>query len=300
MQDARGAPRALQRRQELADFLRTRRARLTPAEVGLPTGFRRNTPGLRRNEVASLAGVSEPWYTWLEQGRDIHPSVQVLESIGRALRLNADEQAYLLTLARREAPARPAEEAVSPLVQRMLAGLLVSPAFVRGRRDDILAWNEAADAVFEFSTVPADERNSLWLIFTSRRFQRLFRDWGNVARRWLSDFRATAAHYAGDTMFAELLERLEAASPEFRAWWQQHDVRLYRPGSTHIFHPRAGRLAVERLVLHSQDNPEHKIQVYTPLPDDDTPGKIERLILARRAEGGIHASSPTGAGATAR
>src|SRR5262245_55288347 len=104
MQDAAGAQRALQRRQELADFLRTRRARLTPAEVGLPKGFRRNTPGLRRNEVASLAGVSEPWYTWLEQGRDIHPSVQVLESIGRALRLNADEQAYLLTLAQREVP----------------------------------------------------------------------------------------------------------------------------------------------------------------------------------------------------
>jgi len=300
MQDGGGAQRALRRRQELADFLRTRRARLTPAEVGLPTGFRRNTPGLRRNEVASLAGVSEPWYTWLEQGRDIHPSVQVLESIGRALRLNADEQAYLLTLAQRELPARPAEETVSPIVRHMLAGLPLSPAFVRGRRDDILAWNEAADAVFEFSSLAAADRNSLWLIFTHRRFQRLFRDWGNVARRWLSDFRATAAHYAGDASFAELRERLEAASPEFRDWWQQHDVRVYRPGSTHIQHPRAGRLAVERLVLTTQDNPEHKIQVYTPLPDDDTPGKIERLIMARRAEGCLSAGPPERAGVAAR
>jgi hypothetical protein len=150
---ARPEPR---RREELADFLRTRRARLTPAEVGLPTGFRRNTPGLRRNEVASLAGVIEPWYTWLEQGRDIHPSAQVLEGIGRALRLNADEQAYLVILAQRGGPAQPPAEIVSPLVQRMLSGLLLSPAFVRGRRDDILAWNEAADAVFEFSGLPAD------------------------------------------------------------------------------------------------------------------------------------------------
>ena len=258
MQDAGGVQRAVQRRQELADFLRTRRARLTPVEVGLPKGFRRSTPGLRRNEVASLAGVSEPWYTWLEQGRDIHPSVQVLESIGRALRLNADELAYLLTLAQREGPARPAEETVSPLVRHLLAGLPLSPAFVRGRRDDVLAWNEAADAVFEFSTLAAADRNSLWLIFTHRRFQRLFRDWENVARRWLSDFRATAAHYPGDTAFAELRERLEAASPEFADWWPQHDVRVYRPGSTHIQHPHAGRLAVERLVLHTQDNLEHK------------------------------------------
>jgi hypothetical protein len=182
----------------------------------------------------------------------------------------------------------------------MLDGLPLSPAFVRGRRDDVLAWNEAADAVFEFSALAAADRNSLWLIFTHQRFQRLFRDWENVARRWLSDFRATAAHYAGDTAFAELRERLEAASPEFRDWWPQHDVRLYRPGSTHIQHPRAGPLAVERLVLHTQDNAEHKIQVYTPLPDDDTPGKIERLIVAWRAAGRLDASPSERAEAGAR
>jgi hypothetical protein len=181
----------------------------------------------------------------------------------------------------------------------MLAGLRLSPAFVRGRLDDILAWNEAADAVFEFSSLPADERNSLWLIFTNQRFQRIFSVWERAARRWLSDFRATAPHFAGDPAFAQLLERLEAASPEFRQWWQEHDVRVYRPGSTEMHHPAVGRLVVERLVLHTQDNPTQKIQVYTPLPDDDTPSKIERLIRTRQAAGCLDASPLLGAGASA-
>ena len=151
-----------QRLQELGDFLRTRRARLAPEDVGLPRGGRRRAPGLRRTEVAQLAGVSVDWYTWLEQGRPITVSTQVLESLVSALRLNAQERAHLFLLAHQQPPpARVMEpETVSPTLQRFLDHQGLSPAFVLGRRWDVVAWNEAACVVFgDFRQMTTRERN---------------------------------------------------------------------------------------------------------------------------------------------
>src|SRR6266542_3276725 len=139
-----------ERRQALADFLRTRRARLSPAEVGLPAGMRRRTPGLRREEVAQLAHIGTSWYVWLEQGRDVHPSPEVLESLAQALRLTLNERRHLFLLAGQALPQHvlPAEESANPALQQVLDDLNSTPAYAVGRRWDCLAWNKAADRLF--------------------------------------------------------------------------------------------------------------------------------------------------------
>ncbi len=162
-------------RQALADFLRQRRARLTPAEVGLPSGIRRRTPGLRREEVAQLANMGISWYVWLEQGRDVHPSASVLESLAQALRLTPNERRHLFLLAGQPLPPlsiSPTKESISPALQQVLDDLNPSPAYVLGRRYDYLAWNKAADGLFSISDIALDTsspypRNLLWRLFTS-------------------------------------------------------------------------------------------------------------------------------------
>src|SRR6201987_3308502 len=153
---------AERRRTELADFLKRRRAAIKPEDVGLPNGSRRRTPGLRREEVAQLAGVGTTWYTWLERGRDGRASLEVLEALARALKLTAAERIHLILLGRgEEAPplAAPAEK-VSPTVRRLIDGLAPNPAFLLGRRWDYLAWNRATTALFgDFSKLPRAERN---------------------------------------------------------------------------------------------------------------------------------------------
>jgi transcriptional regulator with XRE-family HTH domain len=270
------------RREELADFLRTRRARLTPADVGLPAGAHRHTPGLRREEVAVLAGISEAWYTWLERARDIRPSAQVLDSIAHALRLDAEDRAYLHMLAQGDRPPEPPEETISPALQRMLDGFAAGPAFVSGRRTDILAWNEAADAIYDFTADPPEERNGLWRVFMNAHVRSMSSDWEHGARLMLSEFRATAARYPGDPAFAELIARLKAASPEFCAWWPEHDVHGRPAGRVELHHPQAGLLVLERMTLHVHDHPDLKVQVYTSLPEAGTPAKLQALVQARR------------------
>src|SRR5919201_3772884 len=154
------------RREELADFLRRKRAGIKPEDVGLPNGGRRRTPGLRREEVALLAGVGTTWYTWLEQGRDVRASLDVLEALARALRLTPAERTHLILLGRGEEapPCRPPSERVSPTLRRLIENLGPNPAFVLGRRWDYLAWNKAACAVFgDLGKVPRSQRNHLWL-----------------------------------------------------------------------------------------------------------------------------------------
>ena len=146
-------------RTELANFLRIRRSQLSPAEMGLPRTARRKTPGLRREEVAQLAGVGVTWYTWLEQGRDIHVSTQVLDSLAQTFRLTPAEKAHLFLLAGQASPAQPIppKEHVSPFLHQFLEHLGTSPAYITGRRWDVLAWNLAACQVFaNFATMPED------------------------------------------------------------------------------------------------------------------------------------------------
>ncbi|MBW4625747.1 MAG: helix-turn-helix transcriptional regulator [Brasilonema octagenarum HA4186-MV1] len=276
-----------QRRRELGDFLKTRRARLSPNNVGLPEGTRRRTPGLRREELAGLANVGLTWYTWLEQGRDIQVSAQVIESIARALQLSPDERTHLFALARCEIPADPylLEETVSPALQDILDSLGTSPALIRGRRLDVLAWNQAACAVFlDYASMPPDERNSLWIMFTNPAIRQMLGDWEGHAQRLLAKFRAMCDRYAGDYRFTQLVEKLHAVSPEFCQWWQKHDVQGRSAGCKEYEHPAVGQLLLNHTTLQVSHNPELEVVVYTPLPDSDTLRKLQQLRDLHRLE----------------
>lgn len=283
MDDPTGAE-AAGRRREAGDFLRSRRERLTPPDVGLPSGLRRRTPGLRREEVASLAGVGTSWYTWLEQGRDVRPSAELLTALAEALRLDAAERRHLFVLHERPAPeAAPASaERVDEPLRRMLASLTGQPAIVLGRRWDVLAWNRAAEAVYgSYERFDGDERNALYLLFAENGHRRLLVDWEPVARGALAMFRADRARYAGDPDFERLVDRLTRESPEFAAWWPQREVAQPFAGRKRIEHPRAGRMLFEYSTFGAGDPPEMKLVVFTPLEDDGTAGKLERLLAER-------------------
>jgi transcriptional regulator with XRE-family HTH domain len=273
-----------QRLHELGDFLRTRRARMAPEDIGLPRGSRRRAPGLRRAEVAQLAGVSVDWYTWLEQGRPITVSTQVLERLVQALRLNINEREHLFFLAHQQSPpARAPEiETVSPTLQHFLDHQQLSPASVLGRRWDVIAWNEAAEVVFgDFGQMTAFERNTVWRIFTSPAHRRILVDWEGHARRVLAQFRATCGRYPGDPRLAELIQALMQRSPEFRAWWPDHEVLGTPEGRKTFDHPQVGLLTFEHLTFQVFDAPDLKVNIYTPLNEEDTPAKLARLLAER-------------------
>ena len=269
-----------ERHQELADFLRTRRARLSPAQVGLAKGVRRRTPGLRREEVAELAGVGLTWYTWLEQGRDIHASPQVLESIARALQLDPVERANLFRLGDSERPhPPPLLETVSPALQRVLDSMPMTPAYIMGRRWDVLAWNRAACAVLgDFSAMDVRERNTLWRILVTERYRRLAIDWECTAQLAIAQFRASADRHVGDPSFVELIEDLKRASPAFDRWWARHDVRGRPEGRKEFSHPLAGWLVFEQTTFQVNDTPDLRLVLYTPLPEADTAKKVGWLL----------------------
>ena len=207
-----------ERRQALADFLRKRRARLSPVDVGLPPGMRRRTPGLRREEVAQLANIGTSWYVWLEQGRNVHPSAQVLESLARALKLTLNERRHLFLLAGQPLPPNVSvlEEKVSPALQQVLDDLNPTPAYVMGRRWDYLAWNRAADGIFTLTDGPLPYgRNLLWRVFTNPLLrQRPDRE--QMLRGSLAEFRTALARYPGDEYFEELIEELKQVKEDLR------------------------------------------------------------------------------------
>jgi transcriptional regulator with XRE-family HTH domain len=269
------------RRREFGDFLRSRRERLTPACVGLPNGFRRRTPGLRREEVAQLAGVGNTWYTWLEQGRDVRPSVEVLSALADALRLDAAERRHLFKLSDRPqaAPRSVGPERVDEPLRRMLACLASQPAYVTGRRWDVLAWNRAAEMVFgDYGRLAGDTRNIMHLVFADPAHRRLLVDWHELAPVALAMFRADCAHYAGDPDFERLIETLKAASAEFRAWWPRHEVIAHLAGHKRIEHPVAGRMLFEHTSFAVTDSADMRLVVYTPLAEAQTDAKLAALL----------------------
>ena len=206
------------RRAELADFLRRRRESIKPEDVGLRGGGRRRTPGLRREEVAQLAGVGATWFTWLEQGRDVRASLEVLEALAGALRLTPAERTHLILLGRgEEAPVcKPPAERASPSIRRLVQSLGPNPAYVIGRRWDYLAWNEAACALFgEFAAIPKPARNHLWQIFMDRSRRETLVDWEPSARLAVAKFRADTARHLGDSSFEELINALRQSSLDF-------------------------------------------------------------------------------------
>ncbi len=269
-----------QRRAELADFLRQRRTHIKPEEVGLPGGGRRRTPGLRREEVAHLAGVGATWYTWLEQGRDVRASLDVLEALSRALRLTPAERTHLLLLGRgEEPPPCKSDERVSPTVRRLIENLGPNPAFVLGRRWDYLAWNDAAVALFgDFAAVPRASRNHVWMFFMDPARRELQPDWARSARLMVAKFRADSARHIGDPEFEQLITTLRSSSPEFCRAWKKHEVARSGEGRKELIHPAAGRMVFEHAVFNPQETPEQRLILYSPLPDHDTPAKVAGLL----------------------
>ena len=219
--------RTMQRtREELATFLRSRRERLQPTDVGLPTGKRRRTPGLRREEVAALAGVGLTWYTWLEQGRDIGVSAPFLDRLANVLKLDANERTHLFLLAHERPPADPAKTfcVVPPLILRLMNDLPQHPAYVLNLRWDVLAFNEKANQLFQFEQHSVERRNLLWMLFTDPNLRERFVGWEQQAPRILSSFRRDYARANQEADIRELVDELKKVSPEFHTWWQQHDV----------------------------------------------------------------------------
>lgn len=274
------------RRREFGAFLRSRREKLTPAGVGLPEGFRRRTPGLRREEVALLAGVGTTWYTWLEQGRDVRASAEVLSALADALQLDPAERRHLFTLSDRpsaEVPSRGPED-VTDALRRMLASLTGQPAYILGRRWDVLAWNAAAVALFgDYGLLQGDARNSVHRVFTDPAHRQLLVDWESVAANSLAMFRADSARYAGDPDFERLIATLTVASPEFRAWWPRQDVLRPLTGHKRLRHPEDGLMTFEYTALAVMDRPDMKLVVYTPLDEDGTSGKLKELLRRNSA-----------------
>ena len=272
-----------ERREELARFLRTRRARLSPAQVGLPAIGRRRTPGLRREELAELAGVGVSWYTWLEQARPITVSVAVLDSLAHALHLDAAERAHLFILARKEMPMLPAQSSMqaAPPIELILQALGSLPAYVANARWDVVAWNAAACRVFwDFSAFDPCDRNLLRLMFTHPHARQIYPDWQYAAQATLAHFRASTGRYVDEAWFIELVADLSRLSPEFAAWWDCAEIRGAPDGAKEIDHPVVGRLTVELTLLQIAPTPDLWLMVYTPAPDTDTAARLRRLISA--------------------
>jgi transcriptional regulator with XRE-family HTH domain len=258
-----------ERRRELAAFLRSRRERLNPAAVGLPAIGRRRTPGLRREEVAQLAGTGVTWYTWLEQGRPISVSTQVLDAVARALRLDADEHAHLFTLAGAPPPDRePEPEAVAAPLTTMLDALDPYPALVIGPRWDILGWNRAEIAlVGDLDALPAARRNLLWLLFLEPTWPTLLVDWEQTAARLIAQYRAAMASHVGEPAWVGPVEELRAVSPRFREFWDRHEVTTRSPRVKRYLHPTAGLVTLEVTRLWLSERPGARLHFYTPLGD---------------------------------
>jgi transcriptional regulator with XRE-family HTH domain len=239
---------------------------------------------LRREEVASLAGVGTTWYTWLEQGRDVRASLGVFEALARALKLTPAERAHLVTLGRGEQapPPPPEREHVSPTLRRLIANLGASPAYLLGRRWDLLVWNDAYVAVFgDPLQFPPGKRNHVWLTFMDPGRREMLPDWEQGARRLLARFRADYASHVGDPTFEKLVDALNEGSTDFRRWWPRHEVLGSGEGRKTIVHRTEGRLIFEHAMFRHGENPEQRLLLYTPLPDEDTPAKLERLLRRR-------------------
>jgi transcriptional regulator with XRE-family HTH domain len=269
-------------RGELGAFLRSRRGALSRTDFGLPPVGRSRTTGLRREEVSYLSGVSVTWYTWLEQGRDIHPSREVLDAVARTLRLGRDEHAYVLALAGYSAPvpaADPGPRMAPGTVQRLLDSLASAPAFALTTEWGIVGWNAAYAALFPpIVEVPAEDRNLLELVFTHPYVRRLLPQWETDSRRFLAEFRGEVGPHLGEPAVTALVDRLSANSPEFRTGWTSRDLSGFSSRERLFHSPEVGDLRLEHHQLVPSDHPELHLVVYTPVDDGVTPRRLATLL----------------------
>jgi transcriptional regulator with XRE-family HTH domain len=259
-------PTADQRR-EFGAFLTSRRALLQPKDFGLPEGPRR-TPGLRREEVAVLVGVSVSWYTWLEQGRDIQPSADALKRISKVFKLDRVESAHLFALSALEPPTVATGGAISAGLDQLVRAINPIPAYVRNTRLDILAWNDAvADLLVDYGSLLPHERNTLRLLFLYLPYRTQILDWEQMARGMISTFRAARAQAPDKAPFDSLIEELSQQSPEFRDWWQDTAVQGFEEGRKRVVHPLTGQtLEFTYVALTPEGRPDLSLVTYIPRP----------------------------------
>jgi transcriptional regulator with XRE-family HTH domain len=274
-------------RSELAQFLRSRRERIMPEHVGLPAGPRRRTPGLRREEIAVLAGLSPTWYTYLEQGRDIRPSPEVLESLARVLHLDEDERRYLYLLANGQAPpVTPSEPDGSvPAMMRSitaLVGMVDTPVYAADLYADVISQNAAAIEWYtDFGRLPAGRRNMLWWMLTAPEARQRIDSWAEEARDMVARFRNASAARPWDSRFSDLAAAMAAASPEFRAWWSDHDVRGEHVRLRRLRLPSGRTLTAQLVVLRMTDS-FNRIVLHVPVGDTAEPASTS---LSRQHSG---------------
>jgi transcriptional regulator with XRE-family HTH domain len=268
---------------ELAAFLRTRRERLSPADVGLPERRRRRTPGLRREEVAELAAVSVDYVVRLEQDRGLRPSAEVLDALAGALRLTDDERAYLFDLAQQRPPRRrPLAGEPHPSLIRLVQDLSPLPCMLVDHRFDVLAWNpEIAELMVDFGALPPAQRNALWVCILHPQLRHFLRDREHSIREGIADLRAAWAARPDDASLGALIEELRTSSPEFDRLWALRDVKVNGRGRKPLLHPEAGPLTVDYEVLAPLQDPDQRVVVYRAA-DPASQAALD-LIAARAA-----------------
>lgn len=294
------APESDVRRHELADFLRSRRERITPEQVGLVRGRRRRTPGLRREEVAQLSAVGVTWYTWLEQAREIQVSPQVLDALARALLLDASERAHLFALAASTDPVLHTPcPSVTPALRAMLDQLDPIPSCVQNSRYDILAYNTTYGRLLcDLDRLAPEDRNCMWLAFTNPDWRAAVVDLPEVNRVMAAKFRASMAEHLAEPAWKALLARLETASAEFREVWARHEVVGPGGKAKYILNPHVGMLHMEHTNLWLGPAAGSRLVSYVPL-DEETRERVVRLGALAAREAGATAGAMAGAGAGA-
>lgn len=268
-----------QRNKELGCFLKTRREKILPSQVGLSDKSRRRTSGLRREEVAMLAGIGVTWYTWLEQGRPIQVSASVLSSVARVLMLNDYETSYVFELAQL-APIKAVQpiKTIQPMFQNVLDSLIYSPSTILDKYWNVIAWNRASSVVFiDFSKIHITNRNLMEIMFTNSDYQQLFENWETKAQEMLSRFRVSCAEFINDPWLKQFINSLQCRSKEFSQWWLLHDVAPEHEIKKTIKHPIVGDLFFEHTVFMTPEN-ELKLYINTPVSDTDTGNKVKLLL----------------------
>ncbi|WP_432871164.1 helix-turn-helix transcriptional regulator [Microbispora rosea] len=295
--------RASSRRAELGAFLRARRARLRPADVGLPEGdpALRRTPGLRREEIAELSGVGVTWYTYLEQGRDISASAQVIDALARALLLDPDEHRHLRDLAGLAPPETPSGEGEPrDRLRRLVDAAAPNAASVYDARLDYLAWNTPYALLrHDPLTLPPGRRNLLWMMFTDAGNRARMVHWEPAARALISQFRAAMGHRQGDPAFTTLVTELSEVSPEFREWWADYPVRRFRPATVAIDHPEIGRVDLEMFQLRPAEHPDLLLVLQVPAGEDGR-RRVSALLDGQGDPGGAPETGVSSGGLPAR
>jgi transcriptional regulator with XRE-family HTH domain len=257
-------------RSELARFLRSRRDRVDPTQVGLPTGRRRRSQGLRREEVAVLAGVSPTWYTYLEQGRNIRPSPAVLDSLARVLLLSEDERQYMHLLVYGHPPrARPVREPVSmaDMVQDLVEcfGQGPHPVYAMDEIANVIAWNEAAAEWYtDFARIPSPRRNMMWWALTAAEARHRLVNWEDDCRDIVARYRQYVAMRHNDPRISNFIDSLQKASPEFTQWWVEHEVHGQKQRPRVLRHPRLGTRTMHVQVLTPTESDNVRIAFHLP------------------------------------